>query len=341
MRISSVKFLAATVLLTSALAVPAANGDQVVLENGTGTFSQEGFRSPAQSADGYFDHFDPLGYLPDPIVWDDSWGNGWAILSSPNGDETAVWETRDNLVPPSGSESTLTFTMHFDHNWKEHILGRFRISVTTDDRSEFADGLSTGGDVTANWVVLTEPTVTLPSGMTYTVLEDGSILTAGAVPNPQADDSPTGFAPNTYTVSFATPISGITGIRLEALEHSSLPSNGPGMFVNGNFQLTELTLDYTGEQVVSDPVMLLEALILDVAGVNYAQGINNAVDAKLDAIFAALTDANDKNDIAACHAMDAFVIYVEAQWGASRLTGEQAVYLIDAAEDVAELLCAL
>ncbi len=43
---------------------------------------------------------------------------------------------------------------------------------------------------------------------------------------------------------YATLLSGITGFRIEALEYLSLPGNGPGMFSNGNFQLTELTVGH-------------------------------------------------------------------------------------------------
>jgi len=32
----------------------------------------------------------------------------------------------------------------------------------------------------------------------------------------------------------------ITGIRLEVLEHSGLPTNGPGFAANGNFALNEI-----------------------------------------------------------------------------------------------------
>jgi hypothetical protein len=45
-------------------------------------------------------------------------------------------------------------------------------------------------------------------------------------------------------VTFMTPVVGLTGIRLEALEDPSLPGgNGPGLFPrNGNFVLSELVL---------------------------------------------------------------------------------------------------
>jgi hypothetical protein len=33
-------------------------------------------------------------------------------------------------------------------------------------------------------------------------------------------------------------------VRLEVLEDQSLPTSGPGLFVDGNFELTEMTLEH-------------------------------------------------------------------------------------------------
>ena len=46
-----------------------------------------------------------------------------------------------------------------------------------------------------------------------------------------------------YIVDYRTHLKGITGVRLEALEHPSLPANdGPGFWQNENFVLTELQM---------------------------------------------------------------------------------------------------
>ena len=189
--------------------------DPVRLRNGTATFSQtiNNFQGPDQAVDGIFDG-----------------PNGWAIARfdgfGGTNSETAVWQTATDV-----SAGTLVFTMYF---LGEHLLGRFRFSATTDDRSTFADGRATDGAVDANWFVLTDPIVRGPAGMTFTTLPDQSVL-AGGTPAVQG----------IYTVTYSTPVSGITGIRLEALEDPSLPGgNGPGLFArNGNFLLTELELD--------------------------------------------------------------------------------------------------
>jgi DNA-binding CsgD family transcriptional regulator len=75
--------------------------------------------------------------------------------------------------------------------------------VTTDPRDTFADGLPTGGDVTANWTVLDPMTIASTNGVTFTKLSDLSILADG--PTPDTD---------VYTVTASTALGGVTGIRL-------------------------------------------------------------------------------------------------------------------------------
>jgi hypothetical protein len=143
-------------------------------------------------------------------------------------DQTAGWETSSD-----SNASQLDFNLY--QLWDlSHNLGRFRLSYTTDDRSTFADGLNSGGDVTANWTVLTGATISSTGGETFTVLGDNSILVSGNNPK------------NTvYSVSFSGSFSCITGIRLEALSDDSLSYGGPGRQANGNFVLTEITLEAT------------------------------------------------------------------------------------------------
>jgi hypothetical protein len=90
-------------------------------------------------------------------------------------------------------------------------------------------------DVAAPWTVLTNPAVSSSDpNMTFTVLPDGSVLAS----------NPSSLSLVTYTVSYANNLSRTTGIRLEVLEHPSLPNNGPGLEEpGGNFVLTELRMD--------------------------------------------------------------------------------------------------
>ena len=82
---------------------------------------------------------------------------------------------------------------------------------------------------------------------TWTVLDVSEFKSAvGAEFKKQADQSVlvTGKrAKDTYTVVATTDLTGITGIRLEALADQSLKAGGPGRAENGNFVLNELTLN--------------------------------------------------------------------------------------------------
>jgi len=103
--------------------------------------------------------------------------------------------------------------------------------VTTDSRDTFADGLQTGGDVSANWQVL-DVISAVAQKATLTVQPDQSILASGIL---QPEDL--------YTVVAVTRLTGITGIRLEALTDPSLPHYGPGREpLNGNFHVAEFTV---------------------------------------------------------------------------------------------------
>ncbi|MBI2928369.1 MAG: hypothetical protein HYY24_22090 [Verrucomicrobia bacterium] len=162
----------------------------------------------------------------DGLIGDSGWGLYPDIQA-----HTAVFETRADAGFPGGS--LLTFTLHQTHGNPGHGLGRFRLSVTTENRSVFADGKGTGGDVTANWTFLDPDTYTSANGATLTELDDFSILASGT--NPPTD---------VYVITARTPLTGITGFRLETLLHPSLPHGGPGRATqNGNFVLTELQVD--------------------------------------------------------------------------------------------------
>lgn len=154
--------------------------------------------------------------------------------------ESAAFETTANIGFASGSSLTFNLIQAFG---AQHTIGRFRLSVTTDDRSTFADGLINGGDVTANWTVLNPNSFTSANGATLTKLGDFSILASGFLPDT-----------DTYTVTAPTTLTGITGIRLELLEDASLPFNGPGRQPeNGNLKLSEFTVDIVA---VPEPTVL-------------------------------------------------------------------------------------
>ena len=110
-------------------------------------------------------------------------------------------------------------------------LGKFRLSATTDSRDTFADGLSSRGDIVASWIPLTPLTASAAAGGTLTIGPDATLLASGLSPST-----------NVYTVVIITALQGITGFRLEAMEDSSLPANGPGRSGNGDAVLTDFSV---------------------------------------------------------------------------------------------------
>ncbi len=194
----------------------------ISLQNGTATFSQTccGTHSPDLSVDGDLNN------------------NGWAIATfGSSGDsssgQTAVWETSTDF---DAAQMDISLMQIFG---TQHILGTFRFSVTSDDRSTFADGLDNGGDVTANWTVLTNPSVSGPAGVTFSTLSDSTVLVGGSTPETA-----------TYDVQYTGNFFNITGIRLEVIENASLPFNGPGRQPsNGNFVLSDLTVTSSGTPI--------------------------------------------------------------------------------------------
>lgn len=99
---------------------------------------------------------------------------------------------------------------------KEKVTARQ--DVLTKEQSEFEESLQSALQSSPEWHVLEivnfQATGEQPESK---ILDDGSILLSG--PNPDK---------TTYTITAKTNIANITGLKLEALAHKSLPGKGPG-----------------------------------------------------------------------------------------------------------------
>ena len=115
------------------------------------------------------------------------------------------------------------------------------------------------------WTVLKPTAFKSLHGTELTQLPDHSIL-AGA-PNP---------AKETYEIRLKTSVEGITGIRLEALTHESLPENGPGRAFNSNFVLSEFEVAVASsrEPASVEPVKLA-SVVADYSQEN--KHVNNTI----------------------------------------------------------------
>jgi hypothetical protein len=169
------------------LSVIEVNDRSPPLQQATATFSQTDFdnHSVATSIDEVFDN---LGRAIYPEITD----------------QIAVFETANDVGSAGGT--LLEFNL-FQQFGGVHTLGRFRLSATTDARDTFADGLPSGGDVTATWTVLDPNSRQSDSGITIlTELPDHSILASG-------DTGGACCLQDIYTVSAHTTLTDITGIR--------------------------------------------------------------------------------------------------------------------------------
>lgn len=117
----------------------------------------------------------------------------------------------------------------------------------------------------------------------------------------------------------------ITFDNLSTFTDVSLPLTMPDL---ANFELANrFTLDLgrevdarmrgylTSLQTLLDPAELLLDLAQDVIALNLQQGIENSLDAKLDAALHALDAINENNYVAAINTLEAFINAVEAQRG--------------------------
>lgn len=207
----------ATALMISATTLKSADAAVVVLGNAAATYSQSIPANP---------HFYDVAEAIDGTV---TGNNGWAVGIGDGSDATAataVFEI-DSAVPYNGG-TTLVFT--FIHNFGgQQLLGNFRLSVTNTP-GYTTDGLPTGANVAGVWAPLTITSVSSTNGVILDIVGPGQLL---------ANPPPTPLT-SVYTIVATTNLPNITGLRLEALADSTLPSDGPGLRPNGNFVLTEL-----------------------------------------------------------------------------------------------------
>ncbi len=165
--------------------------------------------------------------------------NGWGLVdwdlvdagqdySKP---EEAIFTAEQPLS--LGGLTELIFTIKSE-NLANYNLGKFRLSVTTDDQVEFSPAFGEDG----NWIELVPRSVESANGTTLNILGDNSILASGIDP-----------ATEILTVTVWTDLDNITGYRLEVLEDPSLPTGGPGRAIGeGNCVLT-----YFGVEAVLVP----------------------------------------------------------------------------------------
>jgi hypothetical protein len=104
--------------------------------------------------------------------------------------------------------------------------------ILNTETPELAAAQATWEQSRTPWTTITPATLSSLAGATLSTREDGTILASG-----------TNGATDTYTLSFTQLPPGVTAVRIEALPDATLPKSGPGRAGNGNFVLTELSLN--------------------------------------------------------------------------------------------------
>ncbi len=195
-------------------------------------------------------------YRPSNLI-DGNAATAWA-LGRCNGaaDETLteslVFETATDIVGVGATVQLAIFSGRYEPCCGGGMMtvGRFRVWVTATERSEFADGRTSGGQIGSSWTLLTpdqiivEPTdafgVSLASSQAVpavTLLPSGAVQLSGA--NPEY---------TRVTVIARSPLSVITGVRLELVNEASSGVGGykgPGRHANGNCEIREISLSTT------------------------------------------------------------------------------------------------
>ena len=176
---------------------------RVVLQNATASFSQT-------DGGGY-----PVSQTIDGIV---DKANGWAFAHDTGKDHVAVWETQIDIT---SDELAFQLVQPYNPNGFPRNLRKIRISVTSEDRGQFADGQQQAGDVDANWTVLVPKTAATNFGAAGTMNANHSISFV-------KDEQNTGASAATvYDITAKATLKQITGIRLEVFAEDNAVGHSP------------------------------------------------------------------------------------------------------------------
>ena len=119
--------------------------------------------------------------------------------------------------------------------------------------------------LTGNWTVL-DPQEVLSNPVKYEKQSDLSLLGGGDV-----------YAEVTAKIWAETPLTNLTGFRLEALRHPNLPYGGPGILGKATFHLAEFTVEaYASQQPTVTNQLKFRRALADAQAPGFA--VTNAID---------------------------------------------------------------
>jgi serine/threonine-protein kinase len=160
----------------------------------------------------------------------------------------------------------------------KELVGKLLAGAIAIESAESAGRLADQllAELDGQGTVLKPTRVQSDSGAKFTVGPDGAVLASGTIINPARD---------IYTVEAEVGPGAFTWLRLEALPHPSLPQNGPGRAGNGNFALSEISLEAgpAGGKAPVVSVPFVRAAATYVSNISAATGgVGAAIDGKAD-----------------------------------------------------------
>jgi hypothetical protein len=161
-------------------------------------------------------------------------GNGWSVFNFDTGSAEAADALLTLASPLPAGHYSLTFTIYQNYWNPGHILGDFALDYTT----------AASPTLSSPQTPVSILSVSSLNGTTFSLLSPGELL---------ANTSNNSLGTDTYTITaFVDSASPITGIFLDAIKNPSLPGGGPGgQYPNGNFVVSELTLDAIAAPVIN------------------------------------------------------------------------------------------
>jgi hypothetical protein len=122
------------------------------------------------------------------------------------------------------------------------------------------------------WTTFAPTALQSAGGATLTIQPDGAVLASGENP-----------AKETFTLTAPATLGAISAIRLEALNHDSLPARGPGRADDGNFVLTDVRM------TVNSPAAPVRSVDFNAAVAVFSQKdfpVANTIDADVNSGWA-------------------------------------------------------
>jgi len=243
---------------------------------------------------------------------------------------TFAWQF---ISRPTGSQAELNGATTVDPSFTPDMPGPYIVGLVVTD----AQGLASYPDAVVIRARNTAPFA--DAGPDLVLYEPNTVVQLDGTQSYDEDGDPLAFF---WTIKQTPPAS------LAALDDPASPTPSFVADVCGDYEIVLTVTDLFDASSTDsvhasvtcsppDPINQILDLVAHVVSLNLQQGIDNSLDAKLDAALKALDDINANNDEAAVNALQSFINAVEAQRG-NKITAEDADALIAEAQATIDVL---